>query len=254
MFRIRMLTLFVISCCAVILMATGSQAMEKKGEVKDKFAGSTACQKCHKEEFKSWNETLHSKMVMKKDDGILKAVVEYVVGSHWKQRFLVKDDTTGGYQLMDKQFNRMSGEWEPYGNANDWDQMCATCHTTGYHMTSYDAANPKAAKATWIELNVGCEACHGPGAKHVKTKSKKDIFNPVKQSKAEQSRLCGTATSALKMRNIRALREHIEKTSRLQRSAIPSNHGMIGQSGILKRQLFPACTLKIRLTLNIKAT
>lgn len=214
----RMLILIFISFCAVALMATGAQSAEKKKSAKDEFAGSKACQKCHKAEFESWDKTLHSRMVVKRDDGILKAVVEkwatdgktpgpakgnvtkkefkmsdveYVVGGHWKQRFLVKDDTTGGYQLMDKQFNRMSGEWEPYGNANDWDHMCATCHTTGYRLTAYDPADPKTAKATWSELNVGCEACHGPGAKHIKTKSKKDIYNPVKMTKAEQSRMCG---------------------------------------------------------------
>ena len=199
-------------------MAASAQTVEKKKAVKDEYAGSKACGKCHKAVFESWNKTLHSKMVVKREDGILKGAVEkwatdgknsgpakgnvtkkefkmsdveYVVGSHWKQRYLVKDETTGGYQLMDKQFNRMSGEWEAYGNANDWDQMCATCHTTGYRMTSYDHADPKTAKATWSELNVGCEACHGPGAKHVRTKSKKDIFNPTKLSKQEQSRMCG---------------------------------------------------------------
>lgn len=214
----KMLISLLICLWAVFLMATGAQTAEKKKDAKNEFAGSKACAKCHKDAFESWNKTLHSKMVMKKDDGILKAAVEkwatdgknpgpakgnvtkkefkmsdveYVVGSHWKQRYLVKNEITGGYQLMDRQFNRMSGEWEPYGNANDWDQMCATCHTTGYRMISYDPANPQTAKATWSELNVGCESCHGPAAKHVRTKSKKDIFNPTKLSKQEQSRMCG---------------------------------------------------------------
>lgn len=214
----RMLMFLFISFCAAALIAACTLAVNKKEIAEDEFSGSMACLKCHKAEFESWDKTLHSKMVRKKDDGILKAVVEkwstdgknpgptkgnvtgnaytltdvdLVIGSHWKQRFLVKNEVTGNHQFMDKQFNRMSGEWEPYGQKNDWEFMCATCHTTGYRLTSYDPANPKDAKASFSEMNIGCEACHGPGAKHVKTGSKTDIYNPVKQSKAEQSRLCG---------------------------------------------------------------
>jgi hypothetical protein len=86
----------------------------------------------------------------------------------------------------------MSGQWEPYGQKNDWEFMCATCHTTGYRLTSYDPANPKDAKATFTEANIGCEACHGPGAKHVKNpKAKDSIWNPAKQTKEAQTRACG---------------------------------------------------------------
>lgn len=208
----------IVFLCAAAILAAGALAAEKKESAGDEFAGSKACMKCHKTEFESWNKTLHSKMVQKKDDGILKAVVEkwatdgtnpgptkgnvsgaeyklddvdLVAGGYWKQRFLVKNPATGNHQFLDKQFNRMSGEWEPYGQKNDWEFMCATCHTTGYRLTAYDPANLKDAKATFSEMNVACEACHGPGAKHVKSKSKKDIFNPLTLSKAEQSRLCG---------------------------------------------------------------
>jgi len=207
----RMLHLTLALMFAVVLTATGAYA-------KDEFAGSKACQRCHKEEFKSWQGTLHSKMVRKKDDGILKAAVEkwqtdgtnpgptkgnvtgeaftikdvdLVVGSHWKQRFLVKNKETGNHQFMDRQFNRMSEKWEPYGQKNDWEFMCATCHVTGYRLTSYDPANLKTSKAAFTEMGVGCEACHGPGAKHAKTKSAKDIWNPSKQTKEAQARACG---------------------------------------------------------------
>ena len=84
--------------------------------------------------------------------------MELVVGSKWKQRFLVNYDTTGGFQFLNKQFNRMSGKWESYGNKNDWNTMCTTCHTTGYRLIAYYDANPKAQKAEWSELNVGCES------------------------------------------------------------------------------------------------
>jgi hypothetical protein len=113
------------------------------------------------------------------------------IGSRWKQRYLVKNEDTGGFQFLNRQFNRVSGKWENYGQKNDWNTMCATCHTTGYRLTSYDSAQPKATKAQWSEMGVGCEACHGPGAKHVRSRKKADIRNPASQPVPVQSRLCG---------------------------------------------------------------
>jgi hypothetical protein len=216
--KLRALVVLSVCICLIGFLAVGVNAEVKK-DAKKEFVGSETCKTCHVTEFKSWKESYHSKMIRKRDDGILKGVVEkwatdgtspgpttgnvtgkpftiqdveYVIGSKWKQRFLVKDDTTGGHQFLNKQFNRMSGKWENYGNKNDWDSMCVTCHVTGYRLTKYDEANPKTMKSEWSEMNIGCESCHGPGAKHVKSKKKADIWNFVEKSKADQSRVCGS--------------------------------------------------------------
>ena len=47
----------------------------------------------------------------------------------------------------------------------NWNFMCAECHSTGVHK-NYDAANDRYA-TTWAEISVGCEACHGQGSSHV---------------------------------------------------------------------------------------
>ena len=47
----------------------------------------------------------------------------------------------------------------------NWNFMCAECHSTGVHK-NYDAATDRFA-TTWAEISVGCEACHGPGSRHV---------------------------------------------------------------------------------------
>jgi len=47
----------------------------------------------------------------------------------------------------------------------NWNFMCAECHSTGVRK-NYDAANDKFA-STWAEISVGCEACHGQGSRHV---------------------------------------------------------------------------------------
>jgi len=47
----------------------------------------------------------------------------------------------------------------------NWNFMCAECHSTGVRR-NYDAATDHFA-TTWAEISVGCEACHGQGWRHV---------------------------------------------------------------------------------------
>ncbi len=50
------------------------------------------------------------------------------------------------------------------GLQQNWNFMCAECHTTNFHK-NYDAGSDGYA-TTWSEMDVGCESCHGPGAGH----------------------------------------------------------------------------------------
>lgn len=47
----------------------------------------------------------------------------------------------------------------------NWNFMCAECHSTGVQK-NYDAASDHFATA-FAEISVGCEACHGQGSRHV---------------------------------------------------------------------------------------
>src|SRR5215468_4030823 len=47
----------------------------------------------------------------------------------------------------------------------NWNFMCAECHSTGVRK-NYDAAADRFATSS-SEISVGCEACHGQGARHV---------------------------------------------------------------------------------------
>jgi predicted CXXCH cytochrome family protein len=47
----------------------------------------------------------------------------------------------------------------------NWNHMCAECHSTGVRK-NYDATADHFA-TTWAEINVGCESCHGAGSRHV---------------------------------------------------------------------------------------
>ena len=48
--------------------------------------------------------------------------------------------------------------------SQNWNNMCAECHSTELQK-NYDAAK-RSFDTTWSEVNVACEACHGPGADH----------------------------------------------------------------------------------------
>jgi predicted CXXCH cytochrome family protein len=51
------------------------------------------------------------------------------------------------------------------GRNQNWNFMCAGCHSTGV-VKAYDAARDSY-RTRWAELDVACEACHGPGRTHV---------------------------------------------------------------------------------------
>ncbi len=50
-------------------------------------------------------------------------------------------------------------------SAQNWNAMCAECHSTDLQK-GYDPATDTY-NTTWKDIDVGCEACHGPGARHV---------------------------------------------------------------------------------------
>ena len=47
----------------------------------------------------------------------------------------------------------------------NWNYMCAECHSTGVRK-NYDTAHDRFA-THFVEISVGCEACHGQGSRHV---------------------------------------------------------------------------------------
>ncbi len=51
------------------------------------------------------------------------------------------------------------------GNYQTANTMCIECHTTGFEKR-FDAAT-QTFDSRWKEINVSCQACHGPGARHL---------------------------------------------------------------------------------------
>ena len=51
------------------------------------------------------------------------------------------------------------------GREQNWNYMCAECHSTEL-VKNYELSSDSF-DTSWFEINVGCEACHGPASNHV---------------------------------------------------------------------------------------
>ena len=61
--------------------------------------------------------------------------------------------------------------------AQNWNGMCAECHSTNLRKGFDPASN--AYRTTWSEIDVSCEACHGPGSRHVEWAGVQPMARPV---------------------------------------------------------------------------
>ena len=78
----------------------------------------------------------------------------------------------------------------------NWNFMCAECHSTGVRK-NYDAANDRFA-TTWAEISVGCEACHGQGSRHVALGARQQSWWPFGKTRrsGEGARWCASTSGA----------------------------------------------------------
>ncbi|HWM28641.1 MAG TPA: tetratricopeptide repeat protein, partial [Woeseiaceae bacterium] len=79
-----------------------------------------------------------------------------------------RDENDGGQRWFHLYPDEMIGPHDPLhwtGREQNWNYMCAECHSTQVEI-GYDAASDTF-DTTWKELDVGCEACHGPGSVHI---------------------------------------------------------------------------------------
>lgn len=68
-------------------------------------------------------------------------------------------------------------DWLYWTNAGqNWNGMCAECHSTDLKK-NYDPKTDTY-QTTWSDIDVGCEACHGPGSRHVKWAQMPDMARP----------------------------------------------------------------------------
>lgn len=140
------------------------------------YVGSNKCKSCHPEEYNKIQSSIHQNMI--RDASIPGNVhgnlsdpkapkmseITYVIGGWYKEESYIKKDGNN-YNVTKYEWNPISQHYANDKSIRDWLVQCAGCHTTGYNTTT----------KTFKELNIGCEACHGPGNKHIVSKNKSDI-------------------------------------------------------------------------------
>jgi tetratricopeptide (TPR) repeat protein len=92
-------------------------------------------------------------------DGRLQAL-----GIAWDSRPAVQDGQRW-FSLYPDEAIEPGDELHWTGLNQNWNFMCAECHSTNLKK-NYDPESDSF-NTTWSEIDVSCEACHGPGAAHV---------------------------------------------------------------------------------------
>jgi predicted CXXCH cytochrome family protein len=130
--------------------------------------------------------------------------VDRTVGNRYKQRYLTRL-RDGSWHILPVQWNRRDDTFvEFHGLASGepgsgrfwldgpwrWQLKCAGCHTTGLELGYRPEDDTWDTR--WVDLAIGCEACHGPGEAHVRAKGgTRNIVSPKRLSHARQLDLCG---------------------------------------------------------------
>jgi len=78
------------------------------------------------------------------------------------------------YSLSAGAVTEHGNEFHWTGRQYNWNYMCADCHSTAVRK-GYDARTDQF-RTTMAEINVACEACHGPGSSHVKWGAYPQLF------------------------------------------------------------------------------
>jgi cytochrome c553 len=88
-----------------------------------------------------------------------------------------------------KWFNQYTGQnihhkdWLHWtGNAQNWNTMCASCHSTDLQKNYQFSSDSYA--TTWKDINVGCETCHGAGSKHIDFMNSEEYKRGVRMENA----------------------------------------------------------------------
>ena len=181
--------------------------LQPPSQQKAHFVGATACKKCHKEHYRLWSHSRHPKMIqdIRKDPSVVVADFSklpenadftlkdaiYTIGGKFKQRYMIRKDRNGteDYILGNYQWNVETGKWQHFKPWKYWykeayphnnktlptSRVCDGCHFTGFM-----------SRQERVDTGISCEACHGPGSKHVQNPKsaiyKASLSDPVRQN------------------------------------------------------------------------
>jgi predicted CXXCH cytochrome family protein len=135
--------------------------------------------------------------------------VSHVIGINREQSYLTKFPN-GALHVLPVEWDVEDKKWEDqYGFEKHypgdgkywsdagmaWQFKCGGCHVTGLKVNYNSSSNMFDTK--WVDLGIGCEACHGPGNNHIRAakeifEGEKDtIVNPAKLPWKLRAMVCG---------------------------------------------------------------
>jgi len=134
--------------------------------------------------------------------------VFWVIGTTWKQRYVTLFPD-GGMYILPVQWDVAAEKWSDYqglqklnydhpnywaAKGRTWQDKCGSCHVTGLSY-EYDPKTETYKNTTWVDNGAGCEACHGPGSKHMGASTEEErrltIINPKKIPPFIAAQICG---------------------------------------------------------------
>lgn len=168
------------------------------------YSGSNVCGKCHEQQYKHWTQTLKSSFVryrhvvgklpgIWKRSPFAKERVFLVVGKKRKIAFVDKY-----WKVIPYEYRIKKQKWKKRDNWDknyDYRLRCGLCHLTSVNKETKE----------FKELNIGCEACHGPGNKHASSEAVEDIRVPGESTGQSAIHTCRRCHNARK-KHSRAIR------------------------------------------------
>ena len=100
----------------------------------------------------------------------------------------------------------------------NWNFMCAECHSTGVRK-NYDAANDRFA-TTWAEISVGCEACHGQGSRARRLGAATAKLVAVRQARGSEQGTAGPLRRARATSPGRSIRRPATRSATSRRATL----------------------------------
>lgn len=218
-FFMKLFVTMLFAAMIIVNQSTDAHAADAGG---DGYAGSRQCLECHADYYHGWKSTLHPykfqtatpaaivgdftrnntlnidghtvRMEKAGDKYFIHAIgpdgkehaylIKYLIGGFWKQLY-VTEFPNGELHILPAMWIVETQKWQRCKNwyRTIYQISCTGCHNTGSQL-NYDKAT-ETYKTTWADKGVACEACHGPGRKHIEAaRNKGDVYatiiNPAK--------------------------------------------------------------------------
>lgn len=183
----RRLALLALPLVALAVLAVARSRAPRAVPVEaPRHVGSEVCGTCHAAALQAWTGSQHQAAMREARDVAVPGfdAVSYAIGVHPLQQYMVsapggrwqvaplawdaRPEAEGGQRWFSPSEEVVEDPDDPlhWQNRNQsWNLQCAECHVTGLDK-GYNSETDSYA-TTWRELGVGCEACHGPGSRHV---------------------------------------------------------------------------------------